>query len=112
MSIETVMLIARQLHAEGKQPSVALIKARLPAPCPMPDVITGIQRWRQQAVAAQPAAAPSAPQASIQPASTEPELTPANLQAEIRQLRDEVAQLREEVVMLRRSIRGMTERGE
>lgn len=112
MSIETVMQIARQLHAEGKQASVALIKARLPAPCPMPDVITGIQRWRQQATAAQPPAAPSDPQASIQPASTEPEMSPANLPAEIRQLRDEVAQLREEVVMLRRSIRLMTERGE
>jgi hypothetical protein len=112
MSIETVMQIARQLHAEGKQPSVALIKARLPAPCPMPDVITGIQRWRQQATATQPADSPLAPQTVIQPASTEPEVTPASLQADVQQLRDEVAQLREEVVMLRRSIRGMTEHRE
>ena len=48
MSIETVIQIAKQLQAEGKQPSVALVKARLPAPCPMPDVISGLQRWRQQ----------------------------------------------------------------
>ena len=112
MSIETVMQIARQLHAEGKQPSVALIKARLPAPCPMPDVITGIQRWRQQAAASQPADSPLDPQISIQPTSPEPEITPASLQADVQQLRDEVAQLREEVVMLRRGIRLMTERHE
>lgn len=112
MSIETVMQIARQLHAEGKQPSVALIKARLPAPCPMPDVITGIQRWRQQAVATQPADAPPDPQTGIQPTSTGPEVTAAGLQADVQQLRDEVARLREEVVMLRRSIRLMAERHE
>lgn len=112
MSIETVMQIARQLHTEGKQPSVALIKARLPTPCPMPDVITGIQRWRQQATAPQPADSPSDPQTSIQPTSTEPEVTAASLQADVQQLREEVARLREEVVMLRRSIRLITERHE
>ncbi|GAB3216053.1 hypothetical protein [Pseudaeromonas pectinilytica] len=107
MSIETVMQIARQLHAEGKQPSVALIKARLPAPCPMPDVITGIQRWRQQATSN---AGEEQPIAAARPLNPEQSVDP--LQVEIQQLRDEVSQLREEVVMLRRSIRIMTERFE
>ena len=35
MSLDTVMSIAQQLAAEGRQPSVALIKSRLPAPCPL-----------------------------------------------------------------------------
>ena len=48
MSIESVMQIEAQLATEGKQPSVALIKARLPAPCPMPVVIQALQRWRSQ----------------------------------------------------------------
>ncbi len=107
-SIETVMQIAKQLQAEGKQPSVALVKARLPAPCPMPDVISGLQRWRQQSgpAAAQvdeqtPASQPAQPpQQSID--------TPASA-TELQQLRNEVASLREEVVMLRRSIRLINE---
>ncbi len=107
-AIETVMQIAKQLHAEGKQPSVALVKARLPAPCPMPDVISGLQRWRQQT-------SPAAAQAD-EPAATEHEMqspqqpsdSPASA-AEVQLLRDEVASLREEIVMLRRSIRLLNE---
>ncbi len=109
MSIETVVQIARQLQAEGKQPSVALIKARLPAPCPMPDVIAGIQRWRQQSAPAHQAA--SAEQTTPPPATAQ-KTEPQSLQSEIQQLRDEVARLREEVVMLRRSVRLLGERQE
>ena len=108
MSIETVLHIAQQLHAEGKQPSVALIKARLPAPCPMPDVISGLQRWRQQSA---PANQPS--QAADNPAEEQSTSQPAAqslaTSAELQQLRDEVAALREEIVMLRRSIRLLAE---
>ena len=107
-AIETVMQIAKQLHAEGKQPSVALVKARLPAPCPMPDVISGLQRWRQQST-------PAASQADAQAATSQetqpiqpPVDTPASA-AEVQLLRNEVASLREEIVMLRRSIRLLSE---
>jgi predicted RNase H-like nuclease (RuvC/YqgF family) len=111
VSIETVVQIARQLQAEGKQPSVALIKARLPAPCPMPDVIAGIQRWRQQSAPAHQAAAAAAEQTISTPVAHS-ETEPQSLQSEIQQLRDEVARLREEVVMLRRSVRLLGERQE
>lgn len=104
MSIDTVLQIARQLHAEGKQPSVALIKARLPAPCPMPDVISGIQRWRQQSTSGTDAGS-----SVVAALSANPEQPSDPLQLEVQQLREEVSQLREEIVMLRRSIRQLAE---
>ena len=109
MSIETVLQIAQQLHAEGKQPTVALIKARLPAPCPMPDVISGLQRWRQQSAPANQPPHPAADSAKSQ-APTPPAVTAQMATAaEVQQLRDEVACLREEIVMLRRSLRLLNE---
>ncbi len=107
-AIETVIQIAKQLHAEGKQPSVALVKARLPAPCPMPDVISGLQRWRQQSspAVAQADEQAQAPQEALPP--QQPTGAPASA-AELQLLRNEVASLREEVVMLRRSIRLLNE---
>ncbi len=109
MSVEIVIQIANQLAAEGKQPSVALIKSRLPAPCPMPEVIQGIQRWRSlQAVGpASEQALPAVPQAAEPVCSLPPELAPylQPLQEEVAQLRQDVSSLREEVVMLRRLLR-------
>ena len=107
-AIETVIQIAKQLHAEGKQPSVALVKARLPAPCPMPDVISGLQRWCQQS---SPAASQADEPAAANPEAQRPQQptdTPASA-AEVQLLRNEVASLREEIVMLRRSIRLLSE---
>ena len=108
MSLDTVMSIAQQLAAEGRQPSVALIKSRLPAPCPMPDVILGLQRWRSQQ-ASVPAQTPTtAPRADDTPTPSLPDEWQAAvrpLQTELAALRQEVAQLRDEVVMLRRLLR-------
>ena len=108
MSIETVIQIAKQLQAEGKQPSVALVKARLPAPCPMPDVSSGLQRWRQQSSPAAPQAGEQAAASQEAPLPQQPSDTPASA-ADVQQLRNEVASLREEIVMLRRSIRLLNE---
>ena len=107
-SIETVMQIARQLQAEGKQPSVALVKARVPAPCPMPDVISGLQRWRQQSSPAASQAGEQVAASQEVPLPQQPSDTPASA-ADVQQLRNEVASLREEIVMLRRSIRLLNE---
>ncbi|OAN14014.1 hypothetical protein A3K86_12440 [Photobacterium jeanii] len=37
------------LVAEGKEPSVALIKARLASPLPMPVIIKALQSWKKNA---------------------------------------------------------------
>ncbi|MEJ2766630.1 hypothetical protein VV869_21990, partial [Photobacterium sp. MCCC 1A19761] len=37
------------LIAEGKEPSVALIKSRLSRPLPMPLIIQALQAWRKSA---------------------------------------------------------------
>lgn len=38
--------IAYQLNAEGKTPSVALIKARLSTPASLPVIIKALQKWK------------------------------------------------------------------
>lgn len=41
--LETVM---EQLQQEGKEPSVALVKARMKTPVPMPALITALKSWK------------------------------------------------------------------
>ncbi len=41
--LETVM---EQLQQEGKEPSIALVKARMKTPVPMPALITVIKSWK------------------------------------------------------------------
>ena len=38
--------ILEQLHQQGKEPSVALVKSRLSIPVPMPAIITNIKMWK------------------------------------------------------------------
>ncbi|KJY85379.1 hypothetical protein TW81_00650 [Vibrio galatheae] len=38
--------ILEQLHAEGKEPTVALVKARLTTSVPMPALITTLKSWK------------------------------------------------------------------
>ncbi len=46
MSNQEIISICQQLSAQGKDPSVALIKARLSTPVPMPLIIAGLKQWR------------------------------------------------------------------
>ncbi len=38
--------VLEQLHQEGKEPTVALVKARLSTPIPMPALITALKSWK------------------------------------------------------------------
>ena len=46
MNTSEIIEICRQLDSEGKTPSVALIKARLIKPVPLPIVIAGLKQWQ------------------------------------------------------------------
>lgn len=105
MSIEHIIQIAQQLHEQGKQPTVALIKARMSTPSPIPEVINGLQRWRQ--LNANPEAIVEIPHEETDVEQAEPTL--AEMAKEVVALRGEVGQLREEIVMLRRLIRQATQ---
>lgn len=39
--------VLETLHKEGKAPTVALVKARMSTPVPMPALITTIKSWKQ-----------------------------------------------------------------
>lgn len=38
--------VLEQLHSEGKEPTVALVKARLSTPVPMPALIATLKSWK------------------------------------------------------------------
>lgn len=38
--------VLEQLHQEGKEPTVALVKTRLSTPIPMPALITALKSWK------------------------------------------------------------------
>ncbi len=44
--MDRIILIAQQLSKEGKVPSTALIKARLPKDVPLPLIIQGLKAWK------------------------------------------------------------------
>lgn len=44
--MESIILIAQQLKKEGKEPTTALIKARLPKNVPLPMIIQGLKMWK------------------------------------------------------------------
>ncbi len=99
MSYDVIAKIASQLQTEGKSPSVALIKSRLAEPKPIPEIISGLQRWRNQQSGSTPPSAENAeptPAAPSMPAELAYWLTP--MQQEIQQLRHEVLQLRQALV--------------
>lgn len=47
MKNNDIHLICNQLKQQGKTPSVALIKARLSSPMPLPQVIQAFKAWQQ-----------------------------------------------------------------
>ena len=46
MNISDLINICQVLKNEGKEPSIALIKARADKNTPMPTLISGLQQWR------------------------------------------------------------------
>ncbi|WCP67884.1 hypothetical protein LYZ37_03960 [Vibrio tubiashii] len=77
--------ILEQLHAEGKEPTVALVKARLSTSVPMPALITTLKSWKSSN---------RVPKVEVA-AKTE-----SNDQDRIKQLEQEVAQLNQRIAAL------------
>jgi len=47
-NFETVTIIANQLANNGKKPTVALIKAKLATPVPLPQIISTLKSWQHE----------------------------------------------------------------
>ena len=45
--MDSIILVAQQLSKEGKVPTTALIKARLPKDVPLPVIIQGLKEWKE-----------------------------------------------------------------
>jgi len=47
-NFEIITIIANQLANAGKKPTVALIKAKLPSPIPLPQMISALKNWQHE----------------------------------------------------------------
>jgi hypothetical protein len=74
------------LHAEGKEPTVALVKARLKTKVPMPALITVIKSWKSSQ---------HVPKVEV---AAEPEIQPLELR--VKELERQVALLMERLTKL------------
>ncbi|NOH25184.1 hypothetical protein [Vibrio europaeus] len=83
--------ILEQLHAEGKEPTVALVKARLSTSVPMPALITTLKSWKSSN---------RVPKVEVA-AKTE-----SNDQDRIKQLEQEVAALTARLVAIEKKLEG------
>ncbi|WP_428772216.1 hypothetical protein [Vibrio sp.] len=75
--------VMEQLEQQGKQPTVALVKARLTTPIPMPALVTAIKSWKS---------AHRVPKVEVAAQPAEPE-TIAQLQQQVNELTERVNQL-------------------
>lgn len=57
--MQNIVEICRQLAAEGKTPSVGLVKARAGRQIPLPSIIQAVQQWRQNPEVAFPDTSPN-----------------------------------------------------
>lgn len=92
MSSNEIISICQQLSSEGKQPSVALIKARLANKQPLPSIIAGLKQWQ-----ANPNAKVEERSVEAESATTLPlEQRVAQLEAEVLELKSVIKQLQAE----------------
>lgn len=83
MSSNEIISICQQLSSEGKQPSVALIKARLANKQPLPSIIAGLKQWQAN------------PNSKIKEQTVEQEsVTTLPLEQRVTQLEKEVLELK------------------
>ena len=92
-SEQQIIDIANQLAAEGKQPSVALIKARLGTPVAMPVLLGVLGRWK-----AAPEQFPSSDASNTAPQSPAPapsETSLADVQQQLQQMQNQLDQMQQ-----------------
>jgi len=94
MSQQIVFKVIAQLLKEGKTPTTALIKSRLPHPLPMAEILQALTAWRRNPQLAKQAGEDVSAPAKPADAST---TTLESLQRRIEQLEQQVAILNQKV---------------
>ena len=84
MSSNEIFSVCQQLDKEGKEPSVALIKARLSIKQPLPTIVAGLKYWR---------ANPNS--SAVQEIKQETKSTILPLEQRVEQLEAEVSELKD-----------------
>lgn len=90
MSNSEIYNVCNQLVSEGKEPSVALIKARLVKKQPLPLLIAGLQQWKND------------PNKVVEVETPETPLEPLSLEQRVEQLEQLVGTLRQELDALKK----------
>ena len=92
---QEIYRIASQLNAQGKTPSVALIRSKLTVPTSLPVIVQALQRWKQSPdLGNEPVTEQNTEATAKQAQTTEVDAqTIAAMQAQIQSLEQKVAQL-------------------
>lgn len=88
MNTSEIINICQQLQQEGKEPSIALIKARLTKGQPMPALIAGLQQWRAN------------PNVKFTPSEVPEQKMELTLEQRVAQLELQVAELTKQLSLL------------
>ena len=96
--------IAHQLNAEGKKPSVALIRAKLSKPISLPVIVQALQQWKMSPQLGESSATQSSAAQSSAAQRNEAEVTieasQQHLQQKVIQLEQRVCQLEQQLSQL------------
>jgi hypothetical protein len=103
--MDRIILIAQQLSKEGKVPTTALIKSRLPKNVPLPMIIQGLKMWKEKphkrsATASEPSGACSSDEKS----GSFDALIDAKIKQAVAPLITQIDELKAEIADLRRQV--------
>ena len=94
MMYNEIYQIAHQLDAEGKKPSVALIRAKLSTPISLPVIVQALQKWKMSPELGETSAAANDDTQVTSEASQE------QLQQRVHKLEQRVCQLEQQLSQL------------
>ena len=97
MSTNEIQTICQQLFDAGKTPSVALVKAKLTTPVPLPEVISAVKAFKS----GMPEVAPIPPAPTADARITKLEHLVQQQRVEMRLLQEQVSALRFELSRVR-----------
>ncbi|TLU67585.1 hypothetical protein FE810_01155 [Thalassotalea litorea] len=106
MSQQEIYRIAQQLNAQGKTPSVALIKSQLSVTLPLTTIIKGLQQWQKNPQLGE-TTTPSSSLAAKDSVAAE-DLSLNQVQQQFIDLQQKVQALELEVSQLKQQVKALT----
>jgi hypothetical protein len=102
--MDPVIAIAQQLYKEGKIPTTALLKARLPKDIPLPIIIQRLQKWKENPQQSNPTAESISADTESKEATSIDALLDAKIKQAVAPLIDQIDELKAEIATLQKQL--------